>query len=65
MNKEYFLEVAPHYLVMIAILFAVLTALEAFLGGVDFWVGLGIAIVIGIAYRPVVKLLGVAPKVWQ
>lgn len=65
MDMNHIVQVAPHYLVMIAILFAVLTFIRIAFGDVNFWVGLAIAVAIGVLYRPVVRRLELAPPVWD
>jgi hypothetical protein len=58
-------ELLPHYLAMIAIIFAVLLVVQELYGELGFWVSFGIAIAIAVAYPFVVRRFGVAPESWQ
>ena len=65
MDKEQLLEVVPHYVALIVVLFLVLTIVRAVVGEVGFWIELLIAIAVAALYRPVVLSLGVAPSSWE
>ena len=55
----------PHYLAMIAAIFAVLIAIQEFYGGLGFWASFAVAIVVAAVYPVVVRRLGLAPDSWQ
>lgn len=65
MDRDHLKAVAPHYLAMIAVLFGLLTVLEVAFGGISFWAGIAIAILVGLLYRPVITRLGYAPEPWR
>ncbi|MCH7662015.1 MAG: hypothetical protein IH933_16040 [Euryarchaeota archaeon] len=58
-------ELLPHYLAMIAVMFAVLLAIQEFYGDIGFWPSFGVAIAVAVAYPFVVRSLGVAPEAWK
>lgn len=60
-----FFDVLPHYLVMLALVFAALTIIEDVLLIDNVIVFFAVVMVIVIAYRPVVVYLGYAPQSWQ
>jgi hypothetical protein len=64
-SREDILELLAHYALMIVIMFAVLAAIEAFYGDLDFLVSLGVAVIVALAYSIGVRRLGVAPAAWQ
>ncbi len=64
-SRENLLELLAHYALMIVIMFAVLAAIEALYGDLDFLVSLGVAVVVALAYSIAVRRLGVAPAAWQ
>lgn len=59
------IELAPHYLAMIALMFGALVAIESVVGEMGFWPSLGVAVVVAIAYPFVLRRLGVAPEPWR
>jgi hypothetical protein len=65
MDKDQLMEIAPHYIAMLALVFLVLTAVRAVVGEIGFWTELVIVIAVVFAYRPVVMRLGVGPSVWE
>ena len=65
MDKEQLLEVVPHYVALIVVLFLVLTIVRAVAGEMGFWIELLIAIGVAALYRPLVLRLGVAPSSWE
>lgn len=65
MDKEQLLEVIPHYVAMLAVLFFVLILIRLIVGDVGVWIELLIAFGVAVVYRPVVKRLGVAPSAWE
>ena len=58
-------ELLPHYLAMIAVMFAVLLAIQELYGDIGFWPSFGVAIAVAVAYPFVVRSLGVAPEAWK
>ena len=58
-------ELLPHYLAMIAAIFAVLIAVEELYGGLDFWWSFAVALAVAAIYPFVVRRLGIAPESWQ
>lgn len=65
MDTGRLLEIAPHYLAMLFLVFLVLTAVRSVVGEISFWAELVIIVVIVFAYRPIVIRLGVAPSGWE
>ena len=65
MDKERILELAPHYLVMMVLVFLILGIARQIIGSFGFWVELGIIVVVVFSYRPIVLRLGVAPSSWE
>ena len=55
----------PHYLVMIASIFAVLIAVQEFYGELGFWASFAVALIVAAIYPFVVRRLGLAPDSWQ
>jgi len=58
-------DVLPHYLVMLALVFLALEIVENQLGIDNIIVFFAVVMVIVFAYRPVVLRLGVAPESWK
>jgi len=58
-------ELAPHYVALLVLVFLVLTAVQAVVGEIGFWVELAIILVVVFTYRPIVVRLGVAPSGWE
>jgi predicted PurR-regulated permease PerM len=65
MDTDTLLELLPHYVALVVLIFAVLAAVGALVDGVDFWVRLVVAVVTAFAYRPLVMWLGVGPTAWE
>ena len=59
------IDVLPHYLVMLALVFLALEIVENQLGIDNIIVFFAVVMVIVFAYRPIVLRLGVAPTSWQ
>lgn len=55
----------PHYLAMIAVMFAILLAIQQFYGDIGFWGSFAIAILIAAVYPFVVRRLDYAPDAWK
>ena len=62
---SYLRQLLPHYLILIIILSLVLSALRAYVPGAGMWVQIGIAVILGLAYPPVLRYLGLAPEPWR
>lgn len=65
MDRETLIALAPHYGMMLLIVFIVLGVWRATVGELDLIGEFAIIAVIVFGYRPVVKRLGVAPEPWQ
>lgn len=65
MDTSRIVELVPHYVAMLVLVFVVLAAVDAVAGGVGFWIELAIIVVVVGLYRPIVLRLGVAPSSWQ
>ena len=64
-NLNLLVETAFHYLTMLFVIFLALSGLRATVGDLGFAIELGIVLLIAIAYRPVVRRLGIAPTAWE
>lgn len=64
MDKDHLLDVIPHYVAMLLLVFLVLGVVRRLIGDIGFWVELVIIFVVVFAYRPLVLQLGVAPDAW-
>lgn len=58
-------ELLPHYLLMIGMMFAVLLAIRELYGDIGFWGSFAIAVLIAGIYPFVVRRFGYAPGAWQ
>lgn len=58
-------ELLPHYMAMIAVMFAVLLAIQELYGDIGFWPSFAVAILVATAYPFAVRRLGYAPEAWQ
>ncbi len=65
MDTDRILELIPHYLAMVLIVFAVLWAVRTAVGDLGFLPELVIVVVVLFLYRPIVIRLGIAPSVWE
>lgn len=66
MDREQLLELVPHYLAMMFIVFIALGALRQVAGGqLPLWQEFAIVVVVVILYRPAVLRLGWAPSAWE
>lgn len=59
------LELAPHYVVMLALALLVLNVVRSVAGELGFWVEFALIGVIVFSYRPIVVRLGYGPSRWQ
>jgi hypothetical protein len=65
MDKQQLLELVPHYIAMLILVFGGLAIIDATVGEIGFWAELVIVFAIVLAYRPLVVRLGVAPSAWE
>jgi hypothetical protein len=65
MDRTQLLELVPHYVAMLLLVFVVLTSVRAVAGEVGFWVELAIVVVVVFGYRPIVLRLGLGPSIWE
>lgn len=64
-DTDRLVEVVPHYVAMLVLVFLVLGVLRTAVGELSFWIELVIVLVVAIGYQTLVKRLGVAPASWQ
>jgi hypothetical protein len=64
MDTDRLRELLPHYVAMLGALFLAIALVRVAVGETSFWMEMGVALVIAVAYRPVVHYLGVAPDAW-
>ena len=65
MDRATLLALAPHYAVMLLIVFVVLGLWRAFIGDLGLVGEFVVVAVIVFGYRPVVLRLGLAPEPWR
>lgn len=65
MDTDRLVELVPHYVAMLVLVFVVLFAVEAVAGELDFWMELVVIVLVVFAYRPLVLWLDVAPSSWR
>ena len=65
MDRDSTLYALLHYAILLVAIFAVLGGLELVSEDVPFWLGLSIAVAIGILYPTIVRGMGVAPEHWK
>lgn len=58
-------QLAPHFLAMFVIYLIGFQIVSTFFGVRNFWVSLGIALVVAIVYPALVRSVGVEPDVWS
>jgi len=64
MDRNQLIELVPHYVAMLLLVFLVLAIVRASVGEVGFWIELVIIAVVVFAYRPIVVRLGFGPSSW-
>lgn len=64
-NSERLLEVVPHYIVLLLLVFLSIGAVRATVGDLGLAIELAIVLVVSFAYRPIVLRLGIAPESWD
>lgn len=66
MNTEYWRAELPHLLVIVLLVFGSVQLAQIVIpGGLSFWAGLVVAMLVGLFYRPTVERLGYAPDHWD
>jgi len=65
MDRDELLELVPHYLALVVLVFVTLAAVDSAVGSVELWIEFVIVVVVAFAYRPLVSLLGIAPAAWK
>lgn len=65
MDTDQLIEVAPHYLAMMILVFLVLAIVRVLVGELGFWGELVVIAAVVFAYRPVVMRLGIGPSSWE
>lgn len=65
MDTDQLVELVPHYVAMLILVFGVLAIVRAAVGELSFWVELAIIVVVVLAYRPIVMGLGIGPSGWE
>lgn len=65
MDREQLIELVPHYVAMLLLIFLTLAIVSAVVGEIGFWIELALIIVVVFAYRPIVVRLGIGPSVWK
>lgn len=65
MDTDRLVEVAPHYVVMLVLVYLVLAIVGTAVGDLGFWAEIAIIAVVVFAYRPVVMRLGIGPSAWE
>lgn len=58
-------QLAPHWAVILVIVFVSFTLIENTVGPLELWQSLVVVAVIAFGYPIVVRSLGVAPEIWQ
>lgn len=65
MDRDTLLELAPHYVVMFALVLVVLAVLRSIVGNFGILIEFAIIFILVFSYRPIVLRLGVAPSAWE
>jgi len=65
MNRDELVELVPHYVALLVVMFLILGVLRAAIPGLAFWAEVIVIFVIVVAYRMAVKRLGYAPSAWE
>lgn len=65
MDTDRLLELVPHYVAMLLLVFLVLGVVRTLVGDVGFWIELAIIFALVFLYRPAVQLLDIAPSAWE
>lgn len=65
MDRDQLIELIPHYVAMLLLVFGTLAIVRSFTGELSFWAELIIVLIVVVAYRPIVKQLDVEPSAWK
>lgn len=65
MDTDRLIEVAPHYVAMLLLVFVVLAIVRLIVGELGFWAEFVVIAVVIFGYRPVVQWLGIGPSAWE
>jgi hypothetical protein len=65
MDRDQLVELVPHYIAMLLLVFLVLSIVRTAVGEIGFWIELVIVLIIVSLYRPIVVRLGYAPSSWE
>jgi hypothetical protein len=65
MDRDQLIELVPHYVAMLILVFVVLGIVQAVVGEIGFWFEFAIVVVVVFAYRPIVLRLGMGPSIWE
>lgn len=65
MDTNRLMQLLPHYLAMLLLVFLVLAIVRAVVGEIGFWIELAIIVAVVFAYRPIVMRLGIGPSGWE
>lgn len=66
MDTDYWRNEVPHLLVIMLLVLASIQLAELLApGDLSFWLGLAVAMLVGLLYRPLVERLGYAPDHWE
>ncbi|MCU4719651.1 hypothetical protein [Halapricum hydrolyticum] len=65
MDREQLIELVPHYVAMLILVFLTLTVISVAVGEIGFWAELALIVVVVFAYRPIVVKLGIGPSAWE
>lgn len=65
MDRDQLVEMVPHYIAMLLLVFLVLSAVRTAVGEPGFWIELAVVVVLVFLYRPVVVRLGLGPSTWE
>lgn len=65
MDTDRLVELLPHYIVLLVVLFLVIGVLRRTVGELGLWIELLILLAISLAYPPIVRRLGIAPSAWE
>lgn len=65
MDTDTLVDLVPHYVGMLILVFGTLTVVQMAVGQVGFLLEFAIVVTIAVAYRPLVLRLGIAPSTWE
>lgn len=65
MDRDQLLELVPHYIAMLILVFAVLAVVRELLGDIGFWAELVVVAIVVFGYRPLVRQLDMEPSAWK